>query len=50
MTEIVQRRQIALHPAYFHHNAFYHGIQMAAFVLIYLAGRHRIAAIAAAGR
>jgi Family of unknown function (DUF6962) len=37
---IVQKRQIALHATYFNHNALYHLIQMIAFVMIFLAGRH----------
>jgi MFS family permease len=37
---IVQRLRIALHPAYFNHNALYHVIQMTAFALVFLAGRH----------
>lgn len=44
---IVQRRRIALHPSYFNHNALYHLIQMAALVLIFMAGRHFTAASAA---
>jgi uncharacterized protein DUF6962 len=44
---VVQRLRIALHPAYFNHNALYHVIQMAAFVLIFLAGRHLMAPSAA---
>jgi len=47
---IVQRRHIALDPVYLNHNAFYHLIQMTAFGLIFLAGRHVIAASAAAER
>jgi len=47
---IVQRRHIALHPTYHNHNALYHLIQMTAFGLIFLAGRHFIAAPAAAER
>ena len=47
---IVQRLRIAVHPAYFNHNALFHVIQMAAFLLVFLAGRHLIAAPAAAQR
>lgn len=47
---LVQRRQIALQLVYLNHNAFYHLIQMTAFGLIFLAGRHFIAAHAATGR
>ncbi len=47
---VVQRRHIALHPTYLNHNALYHVIQMTAFGLIFLAGRHFIAAPAAAER
>jgi hypothetical protein len=39
---IVQRLRIALHPSYFNHNALYHVIQMTAFALVFLAGRHLI--------
>jgi len=41
---VVQRSHIALHPAYFNHNALYHVIQMTALLLIFLAGRRLIAA------
>jgi hypothetical protein len=44
---IVQRLRIALHPAWFNHNALYHVIQMTAFVLVFLAGRHLMAPSAA---
>jgi uncharacterized protein DUF6962 len=44
---VVQRLRIALHPAYFNHNALYHVIQMTAFALVFLAGRHLIAPFAA---
>jgi hypothetical protein len=44
---VVQRLRIALHPAYFNHNALYHVIQMTAFALVFLAGRHLIAPSAA---
>jgi hypothetical protein len=47
---VVQRRGISLHPTLFNHNALYHVIQMIAFVLIFQAGRHVIAAPAAAER
>jgi hypothetical protein len=46
----VQRLRIALHPAYFNHNALYHVIQMIAFVLVFLAGRHFMAPAAAKER
>ena len=45
---IVQRRHVALHPVYFNHNALYHLVQMTAFVLIFVAGRHFVSAAAAA--
>lgn len=44
---VVQRLRIALHPAYVNHNALYHVIQMTAFALVFLAGRHLIAPVAA---
>jgi len=44
---VVQRLRIGLHPAYFNHNALYHVIQMTAFALVFLAGRHLIAPSAA---
>jgi hypothetical protein len=44
---VVQRLRIAFHPAYFNHNALYHVIQMTAFALVFLAGRHLIAPFAA---
>jgi hypothetical protein len=47
---VVQRRQIALDPVHLDHNALYHLIQMTAFGLIFLAGRHLIAAPAVGGR
>jgi hypothetical protein len=33
---VVQQRRIALHPAYFNHNALYHAIQAIALGMIYL--------------
>lgn len=50
LAAIVQRRHIALSPGYFNHNALYHGIQMTALALIFLAGRQVIAARAAVER
>jgi len=47
---IVQRLRVAVHPAYFNHNALFHVIQMAAFLLVFRAGRHLIAAPPAAER
>jgi uncharacterized protein DUF6962 len=47
---LVQRLQIALHPVYLNHNTFYHLIQMAAFGLVFLAGRRFIAAPVAVTR
>ena len=47
---IVQRLRVALHPAYFNHNALFHVIQMVAFLLVFRAGRHLIAAPTAAER
>jgi hypothetical protein len=44
---IVQRLRVALHPAYFNHNALFHVIQMAAFLLVFVAGRHLVAVPAA---
>jgi hypothetical protein len=36
---VVQQRRIALHPAYFNHNALYHAIQAIALGLIYVGAR-----------
>jgi len=47
---IVQRLSVAVHPAYFNHNALFHVIQMAAFLLVFLAGRHLVAVPPAAER
>lgn len=47
---VVQRGQIALDPVHLDHNALYHLIQMAAFGLIFLAGRHLITAPAVGER
>ncbi len=47
---IVQRLRLALHPAYFIHNALFHVIQMAAFLLVFVAGRHLVAVPPAAER
>lgn len=44
---IVQRLRVAVHPAYFNHNALFHVIQMAAFLLVFVAGRHLVAVPAA---
>ena len=44
---IVQQARVALHPVYFNHNALFHVVQMAAFLLVFAAGRHVIAAPAA---
>lgn len=49
LAAIVQRRQVALHPVYMNHNALYHLIQLLAFGLIFVAGRHYSAARAATG-
>ncbi len=47
---IVQRLRVAVHPAYFNHNALFHVIQMAAFLLVFVAGRHLVAVPPAAER
>ncbi len=47
---IVQRLRLAVHPAYFNHNALFHVIQMAAFLLVFVAGRHLVAVPPAAER
>jgi len=47
---IVQRLSVAVHPAYFNHNALFHVIQMAAFLLVFVAGRHLVAVPPAAER
>ena len=41
---IVQQLRIGVHPAYFNHNALFHVVQMAAFVPLFVAGRHLVAA------
>jgi len=41
---VVHQLRIAIHPAYFNHNALFHVVQMAAFVLVFVAGRHLVAA------
>src|SRR5207247_9128361 len=47
---IVQQLRIAVHPAYFNHNALFHLFQMAALLLVFAAGRHLAAGPPAAGR
>ena len=47
---IVQRLRVAVHPAYFNHNALFHVIQMAAFLLVFVAGRHLVGVPPAAER
>jgi len=47
---IVQRLRLAVHPAYLNHNALFHVIQMAAFLLVFVAGRHLVAVPPAAER
>ncbi len=47
---IVQRLRVPVHPAYFNHNALFHVIQMAAFLLVFVAGRHLVAVPPAAER
>lgn len=41
---LVQQLRIAIHPAYFNHNALFHVVQLAAFLLVFVTGRHLIAA------
>jgi hypothetical protein len=41
---IVQQLRIGVHPAYFNHNALFHVVQMAAFVPLFVAARHLVAA------
>jgi hypothetical protein len=39
---VVQQRQIAIHPAYFNHNALYHAIQAVGLFLIYWSARELV--------
>jgi hypothetical protein len=42
LAAIVQRLHIAVHPVFFNHNALYHLIQAAAFLLIFSAARYLV--------